>query len=162
MNNTKENVKELFELLNSLDIKYDKVEHKEVFTCEQAEFVKGLINGQGCKNLFLKNNKKQYFLYVLPDDARADIKAVSKENSLGHLSFANEEELSEILHLKKGSVTPLGFINDTNHVVELLIDNRLKDKKLLFHPNTNTATISIEFNDFIRFLNYETNKYIFV
>ena len=72
---------ELEQILNELKIEYEKAEHEAVLTCEQAEFVKGLIKGQGCKNLFLKNSKKEYFLYVLPDDQKADLKKLGKDNA---------------------------------------------------------------------------------
>ena len=77
-------VPNVLEKLDDLGIKYEKVEHEAVYTCEQTEFVKGLVKGQGCKNLFLKNKKKEYFLYTLPDDQRADLKTLGKDNDLGH------------------------------------------------------------------------------
>lgn len=54
-------VPNVLEKLDDLGIKYEKVEHEAVYTCEQTEFVKGLVKGQGCKNLFLKNKKKRVF-----------------------------------------------------------------------------------------------------
>lgn len=145
-----------------LEIEYKQVEHEAVFTCEQAEYIKSLIDGQGCKNLFLKNNRKEYFLCILPDDKRADLKFIAKSNGFGHFSFADEEELFDILKLKKGGVTPFGIINDSGHKVRILIDSGLKGKKLLFHPNRNTATISVSFNDLIKFIEFETNEYVFI
>ena len=68
----------------------------------------------------------------------------------------------EILSLKQGSVTPFGIINDFEKKVELVIDDDLKDKKLLFHPNINTKTISILCNDLIKFIEFEQHKYIFI
>ena len=50
---------EILDILDKLEIEYTMVEHEAVFTCEQAQFVKTLIKAEGCKNLFLRNNKKQ-------------------------------------------------------------------------------------------------------
>ena len=97
-------VPNVLEKLDELGIKYEKAEHEAVYTCEQAEFVKGLVKGQGCKNLFLKNKKKEYFLYTLPDDQRADLKTLGKENHLGNLSFANENDLWDILRSEERRV----------------------------------------------------------
>ena len=153
---------DLFEILNDLNIKFELVNHQAVFTCEEAESVKKLIDGQGCKNLFLKSAKKEYFLCILPDNKKADLKITAKSNGFSRFSFANEEELYNILKLKKGSVTPFGIINNSEHNVKILIDKELKGKKLLFHPNINTSTISIDFDDFIKFIEFEKNEYIFI
>lgn len=152
----------LFDTLEKLDIKYEMVDHEAVFTCEQAEFVKGLIDGTACKNLFLKNKKHEYFLYVLPDDQRADLKKLGKENGLGNLSFAGEQDLWDMLKLKTGGVTPLGIINDENSAVKVLLSKDLEGKKVLLHPNTNTATVSLKFDDLIKFIKYERNDYALV
>ena len=153
---------EVTDILDKLSIKYKMVIHQPVFTCKEAQSIKNMIDGQGCKNLFLKNARKEYYLYILPDDKKADLKNIAKSNGSGRFSFADEDELYNILKLKKGSVTPFGIINDIEHSVKILIDTELKGKKLLFHPNINTATISIDSDDFIKFIEYEKNEYIFV
>ena len=152
----------IYETLDELNIKYEKVQHEAVYTCEQAEFVKELIKGQGCKNLFVKNQKKQFFLYTLPDEERADLKKLAKDNGLGHFSFANENELWDMLALKTGSVTPLGIINDKDNKVTLLLDKRLVGKRVLVHPCTNEATVALEFDDLLKFISALEHKYVIV
>ena len=147
-------------LLEQLKISYNFVEHEAVYTCEQAEFVKDLIDGQGCKNLFLRNSKKQYFLYILPDNKRADLKEVGKQLNIGHLSFGSEQALWDVLKLKAGSVSPFGIINDDDNLVTLIIDSDLKDNVLLFHPNDNRATLSIEYDDLIKVIENLKHKYV--
>ena len=152
----------VLDILDKLEIEYTMIEHEPVFTCEQAQFIKTLISGDGCKNLFLRNNKNQYFMYVLPDEKRADLKLLGKQNDLGHLSFGNEEKLWELLKLKSGGVSPFGIINDEENTVTLLIDKELKDKLLLFHPNDNTKSLNIRYDDLIKFIEYTEHKYILV
>ncbi len=152
----------LYELLDSLNIKYDIVEHKAVFTSYEAEFIKSLIEGIGVKNLFLKNNHHEYFLILLEDSKKANLKSIAEKLNIGHLSFANETELKEILNLTRGSVTPLGLINDKEHIVKVLIDEDLKENKILVHPCINTKTLSIEINDLIELLEYLNVEYLFI
>lgn len=76
------------------------------------------------------------------------------------LSFASSSRLKEILDLEEGSVTPFGIINDKDNKVTLLIDKDLKDNKLLFHPNINTKTISVSYDDLIKFIEDQNHKYI--
>lgn len=153
-------MKDILEVLKELKIEYKIVEHEAVYTVEEAEAIKTKIAGIGCKNLFLKHNK-DYYLYVLRDDKRADLKDISSKLNLGRLSFSSEEELKEKLKLTRGAVTPMGIIND-NASVKLIIDKDLKDNYLLVHPNRNTATISISFDDLIKFINQFQNDYYLV
>ena len=148
---------DIYEVLNKLNIEYQMVEHEEVFTAEQSKHIKNMIEGVGGKTLFLKD-KNNYYLYLLDDERQANLKFLSKSLNIGRLSFGNEDELYDKLKLKKGSVTPLGIINDNSSVI-LIIDKTLKAKKILTHPNINTATVSIRYDDLIKFIKYCNNTY---
>ena len=99
---------------------------------------------------------------ILEENKRANIKELKKIIGSSCLTFASTLELEAKLKLTQGSVTPFGIINDLNKEVILLIDNDLKNNKLLFHPNINTKTISITFDDLIRFIEYQGNEYILI
>ena len=148
---------DIYDILDKLNIKYEKVNHDKVYTAEESKYIKNMINGVGGKTLFLKD-KNNYYLYLLDDTKKADLKSIAKTLNIGRLSFGSEEELYNKLKLKRGSVTPLGIINDNGSVI-LIIDKDLKNKKILTHPNINSATISIEYEDLIKFINYCNNKY---
>lgn len=152
---------DIYNILDELNIKYEEIEHKPVFTIEEAleEKIPDKINGIECKNLFVKN-KDNYYLIFMEASKRANLKELAKLLNKSKLSFSNEKELKEILNLNIGSVTPIGIINDKNNLVVLLIDRDLKGKKVLVHPNTNTKTMSIEYEDLIRFIEYTNHKYI--
>lgn len=150
---------EPYKTLNKLNIEYKEIEHKPVYTSLEAEFTKKLIDGIGVKNLFLKS-KSKYYLVLTPDNKKVDLKALSKLLD-SHLSFAKETELQDILKLERGSVTPIGLINDIKHEVIVLIDKELEAKLILVHPLVNTKTISIEMKDLIKLIEYLKNEYIF-
>lgn len=152
----------LYEVLNELNIVYEEIKHEPVFTVEQAQNIKLKIDGVGCKNLFLCDNKRKYFLVILEENKKVKIKELEEIIKTKHLSFANAKELNDILQLAQGSVTPFGIINDVDNKVLLIIDNDLKNKKLLFHPNVNNKTISIEYDDLIKFIEFENHNYIFI
>ena len=153
---------DLYEILDKLNIKYEEVNHKHVFTAEEAQSIKEQIEGVGAKNLFLTDRKGNYFLYLIEDCKQADIKMVSKSVNISHLSFASTDELKNVLNLERGSVTPMGIINDKENVVTILIDKDLEGKKLLVHPNTNIKTLSIDYNDLIKFIEYHEHKYLII
>lgn len=150
---------EVYEVLEKLNIHYEKIEHDSVYTVEEAQKIKSEICGIGCKNLFLKNKHNKYYLYMLREDKRADLKNLSRILECGRLSFGSEDELYECLKLKRGSVTPLGIINDDSKVI-VILDKELKGEKILVHPNINTATVSLKYEDLLKVIDYCRNTYL--
>lgn len=152
----------IYEILDKLKISYEEISHKAVFTVEEANAIQEQINGVGCKNLFLTNKKGKYYIYVLEDSKQANLKELQIFLNEKRLSFGKEEELNEILKLTKGSVTPLGIINDKDNLVTILLDKDLIDKRILAHPNVNTKTISLEYKDLIKIIEYTNHNYIII
>lgn len=148
--------KEVINVLEKLGIEYKRVEHRPVFTVAEAKKTCE-IKGIGCKNLFLKTNQN-YYLVLMEDSKRANLKGISKQLNISRLSFASKKELDNLLGLKPGGVTPFGLINDTKNKVKVVIDNELEDENFVsFHPNVNTATVTLKFNDFEKFLEFTGN-----
>lgn len=151
---------DIFKILDELKIKYDVLEHQAVYTVEEAKQLENMIEGLGCKNLFLTDKKENYFLLVLEENKKANLKELAKLLNVSKLTFGSEEALQEILGLEPGSVTPLSIINDKENKVLLIIDNDIVEEKILVHPNTNTKTMSIEFKDIEKLIEYTNHKYI--
>lgn len=151
---------EILEVLDKLNIKYEIQEHKPAYTVDDLKDVFLNMEGIGCKNLFLKDAKKNLFLYTLPEDKRADLKTLPEKINSKRLSFANENDLQTYLGLIPGAVTPLGIINDKEKKVTVVLDKELKNNKVLIHPNRNTATISIKYDDLIKFIKYCGNYFL--
>ena len=96
-------------------------------------------------------------------DKKANLKSIKQQINSTSLKFASEERLQKYLHLTKGSVTPLGILNDKNCEVEVLIDKDLiNEKKIGVHPNTNTSTLWISLENLIKVIENHGNtiKYI--
>lgn len=151
---------DIFKILDELKIKYDVLEHQAVYTVEEAKQLEDMIEGLGCKNIFLTDKKGNYFLLVLEENKKANLKELAKLLNVSKLTFGSEEALQEILGLEPGSVTPLSIINDKENKVLLIIDNDIVEEKILVHPNTNTKTMSIEFKDIEKLIEYTNHKYI--
>ena len=151
---------DIFKILDELKINYDVLEHQAVYTVEEAKQLEDMIEDLGCKNLFLTDKKGNYFLLVLEENKKANLKELAKLLNVSKLTFASSEDLFNILGLEPGSVTPLSIINDKENKVLLIIDNDIVDKKILVHPNTNTKTMSIEFKDIEKLIEHTNHKYI--
>ena len=152
------NEKTLIEMLNKSGYSYNLYKHKALFSVEESIQKRDQISGVHTKNLFLKNKKKEYFLFSCEENQSVDIKKLSKSLILGNLSFAKEAALKEYLNITPGSVSPFGLLNDIENKVNFFLDNNLtQDDQINFHPLENTATITMQVKDFINFL-LENNK----
>lgn len=145
---------DLYSVLAKLNISYEHLDHKPVFTVEDAQFIKRKISGNGCKNLLLTDNKSGYFLVIVEDSKRVDMRSITHFIDIPHLSFASETELNDVLGLSQGSVSPFGIINDIENKVTLIIDTELCEKRLIFPANSNTKTIAVDYKDLIRFVEF--------
>ena len=150
----------LYEILSKLKITYYEIENEAVYTIEEANQIESKIDGVGSKNLFLKDKASNYYIYVLREDKRADLKELAKFLNVSKLSFGKDEELKRVLDLDKGGVTPLAIINDKENKVTVIIDKDLEGKKVLHHPNVINKTMSLEHNDLIKIIEYTEHKYI--
>ncbi|WP_343348091.1 prolyl-tRNA synthetase associated domain-containing protein [Terrisporobacter petrolearius] len=150
--------------LDELNIEYEVIDHPPVYTIEEMKNLNLEEKGHIVKNLFLKNsNGKSHYLVVLRGDKKADLKSIRSQVQSSALSFASQERLEKHLNLLKGAVTPLGIINDENHCVNVVIDHDLKNQNIIgVHPNVNTSTVFISYNDMIKFINNFGNEILYV
>jgi hypothetical protein len=66
---------------------------------------------------------------------------------------ASPERLMRFLHLTPGAVSPFGLIHDSAREVIVVLDSDLPGtERIGFHPNVNTATMTLATDEFLRFL----------
>ena len=153
-----------YERFEKLGIKYERVDHPAVYTMEDMDslgiFNKGVVG----KNLFLRDNKgHRHFLIFVFGDKHVDLEKVQNELGIKHVSFGSAERLDKYLGLTKGSVSPLGAINDVNASVEFIIDNEFKNFPCVgVHPNQNTSTVWLSFKDLVKVIEENGNKIDFI
>jgi Ala-tRNA(Pro) deacylase len=146
--------REVLRVLQELGIPFARHEHPPVYTVAEAELHWEGIKGAHCKNLFLRNQKgNRHFLVVLEHKRRLDMRHLGEILQVGRLSFASDERLARYLGLTSGAVSAFGLINDRDREVEVILDESLNETgEINFHPNVNTATLTIAFGDFLKFL----------
>lgn len=139
------NKTETYQYLTEHNIVYEVSEHKAVFNMEEAEALALPYPECDAKNLFIRDDKKQnYYLITVKGDKRVDLKEFRKQHGLRALSFASPEELSAVMGLIPGAVTPLGILNDVERRVHFYLDKSFIGGKIGVHPNDNTATIWVQ------------------
>jgi Ala-tRNA(Pro) deacylase len=151
-----EKEKRVYEVLDKMRMSYIRHEHPPVFTVEQAEAHWKGISGAHCKNLFVRNKKgNRHYLVILLSAKIADLKSLNQQLGEDRLSFASAERLDRYLGLEAGEVSPFGLINDKEKAVRVIIDQDIRKAEVVnFHPNINTATLSISLADFEKFLSW--------
>ena len=149
----------VYDALDALGIEYQKYEHPPVFTGEAAAEHWGRIPGTQVKNLFLRNKKgDRHYLVILGIEKQADLRHLVKVIGDDRLSFGSPERLQKYLGVTPGSVSPLGLIHDTSRAVRVIVDADLREAgRLIFHPNDNTASLTISGSDFVKFLESRGN-----
>ena len=146
--------------LDAMGIAYEKYEHPAVFTAEEAAVHWAGIPGTPVKNLFLRNKKgDRHYLLILGIEKEADLRRLVKIIGDDRLSFGSAERLMARMGVTPGSVSPFGLLNDVTHSVRVIVDRDLRrSSRLIFHPNINTASVSIAVEDFVRFLASRGNE----
>ena len=144
---------DLFAFLDSLGIKHRTHEHGAVFRVGEADAETEGLPGGHTKNLFLKDAKGQLWLISALQETRVNLKALPAVIGSAKLSFGSAERLQEALGVTPGSVTAFALINDPEHQVRFVLDERLADADPVnFHPLQNTATTAVGQAGFRAFL----------
>ncbi|MBT3346801.1 MAG: prolyl-tRNA synthetase associated domain-containing protein [Gemmatimonadetes bacterium] len=137
---------EVLALLDDLGVDYQRVEHRAVFTFEEAEEHVPRLEGVHTKNLFLRDGKgRRHFLVVVSSDARVDLQALAAALDVRKLGMASEARLLKHLGVTPGAVTLLGVVNAAAGAVEVVIDKGVlaAGQPLHCHPLVNTSTLAI-------------------
>jgi Ala-tRNA(Pro) deacylase len=151
---TPKTAKDLFALLDSLNIQHKTKEHAPVFTVAESASLRDEIPGGHTKNLFVKDKKDQFFVVTVEEHATVDLKTIHKViGASSRVSFGSPEKMLEYLGVVPGSVTVFGAINDTGGNVTFVLDEELMREEIINgHPLSNDATTSIGSKDLIRFM----------
>ncbi len=155
---------EITSYLDELQITYSIYEHEPVKTMEDmADIIKN-VEGSHFKNLFVRDQKgKNHYLCVIDEAREVSLSDLADVLDSGKLSFCSDKRLKKYLNLASGCVGPFGLINDSNHDVTLVLDNKIFESEIVnFHPNRNDAMLSISRESFLKYidsLEYDYIKY---
>lgn len=147
-------IEQVDQKLKSLGIGYTSIEHQPVFTTEEADKLIAGYAGTPTKTLLLNNsNKTEYYLVVMSDNTRLDLKKFQSTVQSTRLSMASPERLKLKLGVTPGSVSIFGLLNNIDHDVHVYFDKQIvSTETLVFHPNDNTQTWFIRTDDILKFV----------
>lgn len=132
-----------YQLLDSLEIPYTRVDHKAAMTMEDCQKIDKAMGVEMCKNLLLCNRQKtNFYLLLMPGDKPFQTKELSKQIGSARLSFADGAQMEEFLDITPGSLSVLGLANDKEQRVQLLIDKAVLESQMFgCHPCVNTSSV---------------------
>ena len=138
-----------YDLLDSLGIAYDRVDHEAANTVADCEAVEGYLGAPICKNLFLCNRQKtNFYLLLMEGEKPFRTKELSKQIGSARLSFASSEDMETYLGVTPGSVTILGLMNDKDRKVRLILDKSVAEgDRFGCHPCINTSTLNLSMKE---------------
>ena len=95
-----------YDLLDSLGIAYDRVDHDAAMTMELCHAAEGVLHISICKNLFLCNRQKtKFYLLLMPGGKPFHTKDLSAQLGCARLSFGPPEDMERLLGVTPGSAT---------------------------------------------------------
>jgi len=155
---------DIYDILDSLGIQYEHIEHPAVYTSEEARQLVPQRQAKAAKNLFLRDKKgKRHVLLVVADHKAVDFSTIERQTGLRHLSLASPERLMRFLGVTPGAVSLLALVNDPQGRVELLIDRELwEGEEIQAHPLVNTATVVMAIADMACFIDHSGHTIQFV
>ena len=120
-----------YDLLDSLNIPYTRVDHEAAFTIDACNGVDEILGIHICKNLFLCNAQKtKFYLLLMPGHKKFKTKVLSKQIGSARLSFVDE------------------VWTDRPALVHQPADV-LKDEYFGCHPCINTSSLKIKTSDIL-------------
>ena len=144
----------LYRILDSHEIQYERHDHPPVYTVEQADRLVPPVPAVKTKNLFLRDQKgKRHFLVCLEAARQVNLKKLAGTLGVKRISFGSAARLQKYLGVAPGAVSVFGLINDTAGKVELVFDSRLwENHAFQFHPLVNTSTLCVSRKDIEKFV----------
>ena len=139
-----------YDLLDSLGIEYERVDHEEANTMEACAAIdEVLVPAVICKNLFLCNTQKtKFYLLMIKNDKKFKTKEISKQINSSRLSFAPPEFMEKYLDITPGSASVMGLMNDKENDVQLLVDEDVLQAEYFgCHPCVNTSSLRLKIAD---------------
>lgn len=154
----------VYDRLEELNLPYVRVDHDHANTIEFCEEVEAVLGSKICKNLFLCNRQQtEFYLLMMPGGKPFKTKYLSAQLGCARLSFADAGHMQRYLQTVPGSVSALELLFDTEHRVQLVIDQGLmKDPFLSGHPGISTSTLQLKREDLLKFVDSTGHNPIYV
>ncbi|OIQ16184.1 MAG: hypothetical protein BM556_16120 [Bacteriovorax sp. MedPE-SWde] len=140
----------IIDILTKNGISYEEVDHGVAQTCEESALARGEDISIGGKTILFKD-KRDFRLFTLKASQEVDSNKVRKILKSQRLRFATSVELSELCHVEKGALPPLGKeLYPFEHYLDKSI---LENERIAFNAGILTKSIIMSMKDYIGLTN---------
>lgn len=139
-------VDQIIQILQAQNYWYEKFEHGEVKTSEEAAAVRPDYSlAQGAKALIVKADDK-FVMLVIPGDKKFSNSKVKKLMDVGDVRFATEEQVNQITSgIKIGGVPPFGNLFG----LQVIADPTLFiNEKIIFNAGDRCVSVAMKSEDY--------------
>jgi len=135
---------QVFDLLSQQNVNYNCIENEAVHSMEECAAIESALEVEIRKTIVLNNRKKtQFYLLVMPSGKAFNSKDFSEQLGCQRLSFTSPDRMEALLGVQPGSATIMSLLNDSDEIVQLVIDQDVVDDQW-FGCNTGTNTCHIK------------------
>jgi len=157
----------VYDYLDDLSISYSRLDHAPAFGSETelCDEIERSLGAKICKNLFLSNRQRtKFYMLMLPEHKVFKSSDISRQAGSSRLHFAESEYMEDLIGCSPGSASVMGLINDTEHRVQLLVDDDIINAEYVgCHPCINTSSLRIKSEDiFEKFVKATGHDFIVV
>jgi len=132
--------------LNKQGVSYQYLVHQPVMSSEEAAKVRGTSLQQAAKALVLQADK-EFILYVLPGDQRADLDQLQKHLGVKKLAMASRDSVFQKTGVKVGAVPPFGSFMSLKTYLAAAMQEQ---EKIAFNAGDHERSVIMELEDYLR------------
>jgi nondiscriminating aspartyl-tRNA synthetase len=126
-------------------VAYKHFAHEPVTTSEESAHIRGTNIHQGAKALFMQADK-DYILFVLPADLKADLDSLQQFLKVKKLALASKDTIKAKTGLDVGAIPPFGSVLG----VKTYVDSHLSEnKEIAFNAGRLDRSILMNYEDYI-------------
>ena len=139
-------LKKIQELLDSLNIEYELLNHTPVYTSADAAKIRDTGISNGAKALvFIADGDP--ILIVVPGDKKVDLRKFKQQFHIKDLRMASLIEVKEITTLEVGSIPPVGKVMNLKSYFD---SSFLKKEVVAFNAGSHSVSIRMKASDLIK------------
>lgn len=142
----------VYQELSRWSIPFERVDNDSVEAMEDCAEISKKLGAEIRKTIVLCNRKKtMFFLAVLPAGKPFDTKSFCEKVGCPRVSFASAESMEKLLGVLPGSATIMSVLNDSDRLVQVVIDKEVADAEwFACNPGANTTHIKMKTEKLIK------------
>ena len=138
--------RKIIDALEKEKMEHEVMEHKAVYTSQEAADVRGTTLEQGCKALVCKI-EKGFVQIVLSAAKELDLRKAKKELDVQFAELADAEDVKKISGVSIGAVPPFGNLFGLKVYVDKSV---LDNKEVAFNAGLHTKSIKMKASDLVK------------